>query len=236
MSTEYVIPAWDVPSLPVVGSKARFPVRRIFCVGRNYVEHQKEMGSDGREEPFFFCKAPQGLVAVEEGETKAIHYGLMTQNYHWETEMVAVLSKGGYKVKAADANSLIWGYAIGQDMTRRDLQISHREKKRPWDFGKDFDESAVVGPVHPASKVGHPSKGALWLNVNGEKKQSADISDMIWNIPEQIEYLSQYYVLEPGDIIMTGTPAGVGACKPGDNFVAGIEGLGEIKLTVRARG
>ena len=235
MSTHYVIPTWDVASLPVAGSSERFPVRRIFCVGRNYLEHQKEMGSTEREEPFFFCKAPHGLVAVNEGENKGVHYGLMSQNYHWETELVAVLSKGGYKVKAADANSLIWGYAIGQDMTRRDLQIAHREKKRPWDFGKDFDESAVVGPVHPASKVGHPAKGSIWLKVNDEMKQKADISDMILDIPGQIEYLSQYYCLEAGDIIMTGTPAGVGACKPGDQMVCGIDGLGELHMNILAR-
>jgi fumarylpyruvate hydrolase len=232
MKMEYVISSWDIPSLPIVGSNARFPVRRIFCVGRNYVEHQKEMGGDGREQPFFFTKSAHDLVPLNVGQAGAVHYPPMTTNYHWETEMVAVMGTGGYKIPAAKANEHIWGYAIGLDMTRRDLQQVGKDKGRPWTFGKDFDQAAPVGPITPASKIGHPVKGKLWLNVNGALKQSSDIDQMIWSVPEQIAFLTQYYTLEAGDLIMTGTPAGVGAAKAGDELIAGIEGLGELKVRI----
>jgi fumarylpyruvate hydrolase len=232
MKPEYVISSWELPSLPIVGSNARFPVRRIFCVGRNYVEHQKEMGGDGREQPFFFTKSAHDLVPVNAGEEARVHYAAMTKNFHWETEMVAVIGKGGFRIPVEKANDHIWGYAVGQDMTRRDLQQLGKDKGRPWDFGKDFDQSAPIGPVTPASKIGHPTKGKLWLKVNGELRQNSDIDQMIWNIPEQIAFLTQYYTLESGDIIMTGTPAGVGAAKAGDELVSGIEGLGELKVKV----
>lgn len=232
MGVEYAISSWELPSLPIIGTTARFPVRRIFCVGRNYVEHQKEMGGDGREQPFFFTKSAHDLVPLKENETGKIHYAPMTTNYHWETEMVAVLSKGGYKIAAERANDHVWGYAVGLDMTRRDLQQVGKDKGRPWTFGKDFDQAAPVGPVTPASKIGHPTKGKLWLKVNGTMRQDSDIDQMIWNIPEQIAFLSQYYTLEAGDLIMTGTPAGVGAAKSGDELVAGIDGLGELRVTI----
>jgi fumarylpyruvate hydrolase len=232
MGVEYAISSWELPSLPIIGTTARFPVRRIFCVGRNYVEHQKEMGGDGREQPFFFTKSAHDLVPLKENETGKIHYAPMTTNYHWETEMVAVLSKGGYKIAAERANDHVWGYAVGLDMTRRDLQQVGKDKGRPWTFGKDFDQAAPVGPVTPASKIGHPTKGKLWLKVNGTMRQDSDIDQMIWNIPEQIAFLSQYYTLEAGDLIMTGTPAGVGAAKSGDELVAGIDGLGELRITI----
>ena len=228
MKMEFVISSWDIPSLPIVGSNARFPVRRIFCVGRNYVEHQKEMGGDGREQPFFFMKSGHDLVP-EGGD---VHYPPMTSNYHWETEMVAVIGTGGYRISSSKANDHIWGYAIGLDMTRRDLQQMGKDKGRPWTFGKDFDEAAPVGPITPAAKIGHPKKGKLWLKVNGELRQNSDIDQMIWSVPEQIAFLTQYYTLEAGDLIMTGTPAGVGAAKPGDELVAGIEGLGELRVRV----
>ncbi len=228
MKMEYVISSWDIPSLPIVGSNARFPVRRIFCVGRNYVEHQKEMGGDGREQPFFFAKSAHDLVP----EGGAVHYPPMTSSYHWETEMVAVIGTGGYKIPAAKANEHIWGYAVGLDMTRRDLQQVGKDKGRPWTFGKDFDQSAPVGPIAPAAKSGHPKKGKLWLKVNGELRQASDIDQMIWSVPEQIAFLTQYYTLEAGDLIMTGTPAGVGAAKPGDELLAGIEGLGELRVKI----
>jgi fumarylpyruvate hydrolase len=224
----YAIPAWDIPSLAVVGSTARFPVRRIFCVGRNYVEHQKEMGGDGREQPFFFTKSPHDLVP--NGGT--VTYPPKTENYHWETEMVAVLASGGFQIPVEEANDHVWGYAVGLDMTRRDLQQWGKDHGRPWSFGKDFDQAAPVGPVTPAAKIGHPTKGRIWLKVNGATKQDADISMMIWSIPEQIAFLSQYYTLEAGDLIMTGTPAGVGKAKPGDELVAGIDGLVELKVSV----
>jgi fumarylpyruvate hydrolase len=224
----YAIPAWDIPSLAVVGSAERFPVRRIFCVGRNYVEHQKEMGGDGREQPFFFTKNPCHLVP-NGGD---VRYPPKTENYHWETEMVAVLASGGFRIPVEEANGHVWGYAVGLDMTRRDLQQWGKDHGRPWSFGKDFDQAAPVGPVTPAAKIGHPTKGRLWLTVNGESKQDADISMMIWSIPEQIAFLSQYYALQAGDLIMTGTPAGVGRAKPGDALVAGIDGLGELKVKI----
>lgn len=229
---DYVISSWETPSLAVLGTKSRFPVRRIFCVGRNYVEHQKEMGGDGREQPFFFTKSAHDLVALGEGETAKIPYPPMTTNYHWETELVAVLGKGGSRISTDRANDHVWGYAIGFDMTRRDLQQAGKDKGRPWTFGKDFDQSAPVGPVTPASKIGHPVKAKLVLKVNGEIRQNSDIDQMIWNIPEQIAFLSQYYSLEPGDLIMTGTPAGVGAAKAGDELVATIEGLGQLAASI----
>src|SRR5207253_8049912 len=160
---------------------------RIFCVGRNYVEHQKEMGGDGLEQPFFFTKSSHDLVP----EGGAVNFPPMTANYHWETEMVAVVGTGGYKIPAAKANEHVWGYAVGLDMTRRDLQQVGKDKGRPWDFGKNFDEAAPCAALTPASAIGHPSKGALTLMVNGKERQKADLSDMIWSVPEQIEYLSQ---------------------------------------------
>jgi len=225
---EYVIPVWDQPSLSVVGSRARFPVRRIFCVGRNYVEHQKEMGGDGREPPFFFCKAPHDLVP--DGGT--IPYPAKTENYHWETELVAALGSGGFRISVEEANTNVWGYAVGLDMTRRDLQQWGKDHGRPWSFGKDFDQAAPVGPLTPAAAIGHPVRGAIRLTVNGEVKQDSDIWMMIWSIPEQIAFLSQYYLLEAGDIILTGTPAGVGKAKPGDELVATVAGLADLRVKI----
>jgi len=232
MKMEYVISSWAIPSLSIVGSNARFPVRRIFCVGRNYVEHQKEMGGDGREQPFFFAKSAHDLVPLNVNEPGSIHYPPMTGNYHWETELVAVIGSGGHKIPTTKADEHVWGYAVGLDMTRRDLQQVGKDKGRPWTFGKDFDQSAPVGPITPASKIGHPTKGKLWLKVNGEFRQNSDIDQMIWSVPEQIAFLTQYYTLEAGDLIMTGTPAGVGAAKQGDQLVAGIESLGELSVKI----
>src|ERR671914_463638 len=183
----YVIPLWTAPALPVAGSSDSFPVRRIFCVGRNYAEHQKEMGGDGREQPFFFLKSEFALVP--KGGT--VHYPPKTASDH------------------------VYGYAVGLDMTRRDLQQWGKDHGRPWDFGKNFDESAPCSELAPAAKIGHPSKGAIWLNVNGKQRQKADLSDMIWSVPEQIAYLSEYYTLEPGDLIYSGTPAGGGPAEAG---------------------
>jgi fumarylpyruvate hydrolase len=232
MSAAFAIPLWETASLAIVGSSARFPVRRIFCVGRNYVEHQKEMGGDGREAPFFFMKAPHDLVAQPEGGKVSIAYPPKTENFHWETELVAVIGTGGARIAAERANDHVWGYAVGLDMTRRDLQQWGKDNGRPWSFGKDFDQSAPINAVTPAARIGHPKSGRLWLKVNGEARQDTDIGMMIWSVPEQIAYLSQYYTLEAGDIIMTGTPAGVGKAKPGDQLVAGIDGLGELHVTI----
>ncbi len=228
MSQDFVIPAWPVPSLPVVGTTARFPVRRIFCVGRNYVEHQKEMGGDGREAPFFFCKAAHDLVP----DGGVLHYPPQTVNYHWEAELVAVLGRGGRDVDAGAAHEPVWGYAVGLDMTRRDLQQWGKDHGRPWSFGKDFDEAAPVGAVTPAERIGHPTRGRLQLRVNGELRQDADIADMIWSVPEQIAFLSRYYTLAPGDLLMTGTPAGVGEAKPGDVLEASVAGLAPLRATI----
>ena len=224
----YVIPLWTPPALAVAGSADTFPVRRIFCVGRNYVEHQKEMGGDGREQPFFFLKSEFALIPGG-GE---IHFPAKTNNYHYETEMVVAIGKGGRRISANDATDYIFGYAVGLDMTRRDLQQLGKDKGRPWDFGKNFDEAAPCGMLSPASKTGHPTKGGLTLMVNGKERQKADLSDMIWSVPEQIEYLSQYYTLEPGDVIMSGTPAGVGPVKAGDELIAHIDGLTDLRVKI----
>jgi fumarylpyruvate hydrolase len=222
------IPLWDIPSLAVAGQDTRFPVRRVFCVGRNYAEHQKEMGGDGREQPFFFAKAAHDVVPGG----GAIHYPPMTANFHWETEMVVAIGCGGFRIPAAQANEHVFGYGVGLDMTRRDLQQTGKDKGRPWTFGKDFDQAAPMSALTPASNIGHPTKARLWLKVNGEIRQDSNIDQMIWSVPDQIAFLSRHYALEAGDLIMTGTPAGVGAAKPGDDLIAAIEGLGELKVTV----
>jgi len=226
----HVISLWSPPALAVQGTKDQFPVRRIFCVGRNYVEHQKEMGGDGRETPFFFIKSEFALVPGG-GE---VHYPAKTANFHYETEMVVALAKGGRRISAKKANEHVFGYGVGFDMTRRDLQQHGKDHGRPWDFGKNFDESAPCSALAPASKIGHPAKGAIWLKVNGKERQKADLADMIWSVPEQIAFLSEYYTLEPGDLIYSGTPAGVGPVKPGDDLHAGIDGVGELKVKLVA--
>ncbi len=224
----YAISLWTPPALPVAGGSDTFPVRRIFCVGRNYAEHQKEMGGDGREQPFFFLKTEHALVP----RGGSVHYPAKTANYHYETELVVALAKGGRRINAKRANAHVFGYAVGLDMTRRDLQQWGKDHGRPWDFGKNFDESAPCGELAPTSKIGHPSRGAIWLNVNGKQRQRADLADMIWSVPEQIAYLSEHYTLEAGDVIFTGTPAGVGPVKPGDELHAGIDGVGELKAKI----
>jgi fumarylpyruvate hydrolase len=222
----HVIPLWSPPALAVAGSKDLFPVRRIFCVGRNYVEHQKEMGGDGREQPFFFIKSAHALVA---GGGK-VHMPPKTANLHYETEMVVAIARGARRIDAKKANEHVFGYGVGFDLTRRDLQQWGKDHGRPWDFGKDFDEAAPCSALAPAATIGHPAKGALWLKVNGKERQKADLADMIWSVPEQIAYLSEYYTLEPGDLIFSGTPAGVGPVKAGDDLHAGVDGVGELKV------
>jgi len=224
----YAIPLWTPPAIAIAGSGDIFPVRRIFCVGRNYVEHQKEMGGDGREAPFFFIKSAHAIVPGG-GD---VHYPLKSSNYHYETEMVVALAKGGRRIDPRKANDHIFGYTVGLDMTRRDLQQWGKDHGRPWDFGKDFDQAAPCGALAPAAKIGHPAKGTIQLTVNGKERQKADLSEMIWSVPEQIAFLSEYYTLEPGDIIYSGTPAGVGPVKPGDELHASIEGLGELSVKI----
>tara|TARA_B110000003_G_scaffold24218_1_gene23169 strand:- start:794 stop:1489 length:696 start_codon:yes stop_codon:yes gene_type:complete len=219
-------------SVAVAGTDDRLPVRRIFCVGRNYAAHAREMGKDpDRDPPFFFTKPADAVV--EAGETVA--YPAETENFHYEAEMVAVIGTAGRNIAEADSLSHVWGYAVGNDLTRRDLQLEAREKGRPWDWGKAFDRSAVVGPVFPVAQVGHPDKGSIKLTVNGVVKQDADLSELIWSVPEIISILSHSIALEPGDLIMTGTPAGVGPMVQGDVCVVAIEGLGSIETPIGAR-
>jgi len=228
----FVFPPAPTPSVAVAGSEDRIPVRRIFCVGRNYAAHAREMGRDPeREPPFFFTKPADAVV----DDDSSIPYPPETENFHYEGEFVVVIGRPGRNVAAEDSLSLVWGYAIGNDLTRRDLQLKAREQGRPWDWGKAFDRSAVIGPVHPIAAVGHPVKGAIRLTVNGAVKQDADIAELIWSVPEIISILSHSIELRPGDIIMTGTPAGVGALVPGDICTISIEGLGSITTRITER-
>ncbi|WP_421904527.1 fumarylacetoacetate hydrolase family protein [Mameliella sp.] len=230
---DYVFPPAPQASAAVEGSAARFPVRRIFCVGRNYAAHVREMGKDpDRDPPFFFTKHAGALV--ENGAT--VPYPPETEDLHHEAEMVVAIGTGGRDIAEADALSHVWGYAVGNDLTRRDLQAVAKKQGRPWDWAKDFDASAVVGPVHPVASVGHPDKGFIRLMVNGETRQDGDLAEMIWTVPEVISILSQSMKLEPGDLIMTGTPAGVGALVPGDTCEIEIEGLGRVEFAIGPRG
>ena len=219
----------QAPTLAKTSSGDDFPVRRIFCVGRNYAEHAKEMGFDpDREPPFFFTKWAETIVP----SGQAIAYPQSTANFHFEAELVVAIGTGGRNIAREAANDHIYGYATGLDMTRRDLQMAAREKGRPWDTGKNVEQSAPIGLIHPASEVGHIETGAITLSVNGETKQSADIADLIWPVADVIVFLSALYRLEPGDLIYTGTPAGVGAVVAGDKMVVAIEGLTPLETTV----
>ena len=231
MST-YVIPASPVVGLPIVGSSDLFPVRRVYCVGRNYAEHAKEMGFTGREDPFFFCKPADALVAVPSGKPGHIKYPSKTANLHYEMELVVALGKGGVDIPVEQANDCIFGYALGLDMTRRDLQNECKKQGRPWEIGKAFDESGPIGPIHPRDVVGTLDKGAITLQVNGVQRQSSDLSQMMWAVPETITYLSGLFELKAGDLIFTGTPEGVGAVVKGDKMVGHIAGLGDFEVCV----
>ncbi len=220
---------WELPSLPVTGTTDRFPVRHIYCIGRNYAEHAREMGQDPeREPPFFFCKQADAVLA-EGGD---LPYPPGTQNFQHEIELVVAIHKRTERVGAGEALGCVFGYAVGLDMTRRDLQQRAKEKGHPWDFGKSFAHAAPIGPVHPVTQVGHVAAGEIRLQVNGEVRQRGRLEDMIWSVPEAIAFLSEYYTLLPGDLIMTGTPAGVAAVVPGDRLVGGIEALGELRVTI----
>jgi fumarylpyruvate hydrolase len=226
---DYLFDPAPQPTVAVEGSDKRIPVRRIFCVGRNYAAHAREMGKDpDRDPPFFFTKPADAVV--ETGEIVA--YPPETENFHYEAELVTVIGKGGRNISEENSLSHVWGYAVGNDLTRRDLQLKAREQGRPWDWGKAFDRSAVIGPVHAAANVGHLDKGAIRLTVNGETKQDADLADLIWSVPEIISILSHSMELQPGDLIMTGTPAGVGPLISGDTCVVTIEGLGAIETKI----
>ena len=227
--SSYVFPPVPVPSAPVRGSDARYAVSRIFCVGRNYADHAREMGADPtREPPFYFTKPATALTPS--GATVA--YPPQTQNYHYEMELVLAIGAPVFKVTPDAARAAIWGYATGLDMTRRDLQAAAKAAGKPWDTAKGFDQSAILGEIARVSELGLLEKGAITLSVNGVEKQRGDLADMIWSQAEIVSNLSQLYHLQPGDLIYTGTPAGVGAVLPGDVLHGHIEGLGDIHLTI----
>ena len=227
-TTQYVIDIGPLPSLPVAGSDARFPVGRIYCVGRNYAEHAREMGHDpDREPPFFFMKAANSIVQ----NNATLAYPVGTKDVHHEIELVVAIGRGGKNIAVEKALEHVWGYAVGLDMTRRDLQGEAKKTGRPWEMGKSFDESAPVSALRPASEIGHPAKGAITLKVNGEVKQSGDLSMQIWSVPEQIAYLSKLITLQAGDLIFSGTPAGVGAIKAGDRLEGHVDGVGDLVVT-----
>jgi fumarylpyruvate hydrolase len=218
--------------LPVAGGGS-FPVHRIYCVGRNYAEHAQEMGFTGREPPFFFMKPADAAVPVAEGETGTIDYPPLTGNFHHEIELVVAIGTGGANIRAADAPNHIYGYAVGLDMTRRDLQGEMKKQGRPWCIGKAFDQSAPIGPIHPKSATGELLRGAITIDVNGARRQTGDLSELIWSVAETIEQLSAAWTLQPGDLIFTGTPAGVGAVVRGDTMAGAIAGLGTLRVAVR---
>jgi fumarylpyruvate hydrolase len=226
--SDYVIPAPAQPALAVAGSSKKFPVRRIWCVGRNYLEHIREMGQDEREPPFFFAK-PADAIAPD-GAT--VPYPPLTKDLHHEVELVVALKSGGRNIDVKKANDCIYGYAVGIDLTRRDLQIASRDIKRPWEIGKAFDASAPCGAVRPASETGHPTKGRITLKCNGKIRQDGDLEQLIWNVPEVISKLSEMVELAAGDIIMTGTPSGVAATVPGDKLECEVEGVGKLTVTM----
>lgn len=224
----YVIPPPPQASLAVAGSAKAFPVRRIWCVGRNYIEHIREMGNDEREPPFFFAK-PADAIVPDGGK---VPYPPLTKDLHFEVELVVALRSGGRNIAPERALDHVYGYGVGIDLTRRDLQIASRNIKRPWEIGKAFDHAAPCGALRPATEIGHPKKGRISLKVNGEVKQDGDLEQMIWNVPEIIAQLSQSVALGAGDIIMTGTPAGVGATVAGDRLECEVEGIGKLTVTM----
>ncbi|MGG7606873.1 fumarylacetoacetate hydrolase family protein [Massilia sp. BKSP1R2A-1] len=227
--SSYVIQAPVQPSLGVANSDQRFPIRRVFCVGRNYGAHAREMGSDpNREPPFFFTKPADAVVPA----SGAVPYPPATQDLHHEVELVVALGAGGTDVDPAKALELVWGYGVGLDLTRRDLQAVAKDSGRPWDMAKGFDASAPCSDLVPASRLGHPQDARIWLEVNGAVKQEGNLNEMIWPIPDVIASLSRLVTLAPGDLIYTGTPAGVAALKPGDQLRGGVDGVAEFALSI----
>ena len=226
--TDYVIAPPAVPSVAVAGSSARFPVRRVFCVGRNYAAHAREMGSDPHREPPFFFSKPADAVIPASG---TVPYPPATSDLHHEIELVVALGGGGANIDPAAALALVWGYGVGIDLTRRDLQAVAKDQGRPWDMAKGFDASAPCSPLVAAATLGHPTGNKVWLDVNGARKQEGTLDEMIWSIPEVIAALSRLVTLAPGDLIYTGTPAGVGKINPGDVVTGGVDGVAEFALT-----
>jgi len=222
----YVFPPAAPTSVAVAGSDARFPVRRVYCVGRNYADHAAEMGADTREPPFFFSKPADALVPGG-GD---VAYPLATSNLQHEVELVVALAKGGANIPLAAALDCVFGYAVGFDLTRRDLQSRAKDKGHPWDMGKGFDQGGPIGAIAPVAAVGHPARGAVWLKVNGEMRQNGDLEQMSWKVAEVIANLSTYVALAPGDLIFTGTPAGVSTVVRGDLLEGGVDGVGELHV------
>jgi fumarylpyruvate hydrolase len=227
--TSYLFEPAPAISVEIAGTDARFPVGRVFCVGRNYAAHVREMGFDpDREEPCYFTKS--NLSITPSGSE--IPYPPGTGNYHHEIELVVAIDRPGFELAVDDALSIVFGYAGGLDMTRRDLQIASRDSKGPWDIGKDFENAAIISPIRPVEDIGHPSSGRISLSVNGKIRQDSDLSHLIWSVPEIISHLSRFYRLAPGDLIYTGTPDGVGAVSPGDVITGEIDGVGTLELRV----
>ena len=228
--TPFAVPATFIP---VAGSDEMFPVRRIYCIGRNYAAHAREMGSDpNREPPFFFQKPTDAIQNVAIGTMPDHPYPPLTKNYHYEAELVAAIGKGGRNIPIATALEHVWGYTLGLDMTRRDLQQAMGNQKKPWEVGKSFDHSAPLGPIHRVAQIGHFTKGAIWLKVNGQTKQNADLNQMIWSVAEQVSKLSEAFELFPGDIIYSGTPANVGPVVKGDVIEMHIDGLPNLSVKI----
>jgi fumarylpyruvate hydrolase len=228
----YVFAAPGQAIAPVQGSSDLFPIHRVYCVGRNYAEHAREMGHSDREDPFFFAKPADAVLAVAEGRVGKLAYPSGTAELHYEAELVVALGGRGTALAPAHAADLIWGYAVGLDMTRRDLQAALKKQGRPWELGKSFDGSAPLSPIRPVRLSGILERGRIWLDVNGQRRQDSDVGNMIWSVAEIIAHLSRYFQLEPGDLIFTGTPAGVGAVVPGDVLRAGVDGVGSLSLAV----
>ena len=229
---DYLFPPQAPVSVPVNGESRAFPVHRIYCVGRNYEEHAKEMGFTGREPPFFFLKPADSLVVVPQGQTGTMPYPSLTSNLHHEIELVVAIGKGGKNIKAADAEKHIYGYAVGLDMTRRDLQNDMKKQGRPWCIGKAFDLSAPIGPITPLAKAGDVNNAEISLQVNGSDRQRSNVNKRIWNVAETIEHLSAAWELQPGDLIYTGTPEGVAAVVKGDVLMGDVAGLGQLKVQI----
>jgi fumarylpyruvate hydrolase len=230
---DFVFPPAPTVCVPVRGRPGAFPVHRIYCVGRNYEEHAKEMGFTGREPPFFFMKPADAIVVVPAGGEAHMAYPPLTGNLHHEIELVVAIGKGGRNIAAANALQHVFGYAVGLDMTRRDLQNDMKKQGRPWCIGKAFDQSAPIGPITPADEAGNIAQAEIHLQVNGKDRQRSNVSKLIWSVSETIEHLSAAWELQPGDLIFSGTPEGVGAVLPGDTLSGGVTGLEPIRISVR---
>lgn len=233
----YAVPVPGIPSLPTSDGDTLFPVRRVFCVGRNYGAHAREMGSDpNREPPFFFLKPPDAVFTPQQGKRDrnrpSVPYPPQTTDLHHEVELVVALGQGGFAIDPVDALNAVWGYGVGVDLTRRDLQSEAKNLRRPWDLAKGFDFSGPCSALRPVGEVGHPERGRIWLNVDGSVRQEGDLKEQIWTVPEIIAHLSQSVVIRPGDLIFTGTPAGVGALDRGSSVTAGIDGVADFSFTI----